>query len=376
MLYLDRVIEEHNLLQAIARVNRVGPEHKDKGFVVDYVGVGHHLKEALDNYLEREQKEIVESLSDPEQELEDLKKASQEIDDLLSRHGIQNLNDYDALFDLFYDEDTRFEYILAFRKFTRAFNLVMPRKEALDFLEEYLRFTEINVQAMQHLRDSRLSMKGIPEKLRKITDAYLESKGIQQKVAPISILDEDFLKQVEKRKRTKTKAAEIEHAIRHHIVISFDADPELYASFVEVLRQILQDFKDNWQRIYEELEKLRERIRNAEREPTYGLHRRKQMPFFRILKKEIFDTQDLTDNDIGSLVSLTQEVTGTLERELRLTGFWDNVPARNRLQGELQRSLLSEQNAKLPSMLQKWQPIIARIMELAQANNDVILYAP
>ena len=54
VLYLDKVIIAHNLLQAIARVNRVGGSGKDKGFVVDYVGIGHHLKKAIDNYDERE----------------------------------------------------------------------------------------------------------------------------------------------------------------------------------------------------------------------------------------------------------------------------------------------------------------------------------
>jgi type I restriction enzyme, R subunit len=56
VMYLDKVIVNHNLLQAIARVNRVSGETKDKGFVVDYVGIGHHLKKAIDNYDEREQK--------------------------------------------------------------------------------------------------------------------------------------------------------------------------------------------------------------------------------------------------------------------------------------------------------------------------------
>jgi type I restriction enzyme R subunit len=56
VLYLDRVIVAHTLLQAIARVNRVAGESKDKGFVVDYVGIGHHLKKAIDTYDEREQK--------------------------------------------------------------------------------------------------------------------------------------------------------------------------------------------------------------------------------------------------------------------------------------------------------------------------------
>ncbi len=68
VMYLDKVIIAHNLLQAIARVNRVGGESKDKGFVVDYVGVGHHLKKAIDSYDEREQKEVLDALSFPEEE--------------------------------------------------------------------------------------------------------------------------------------------------------------------------------------------------------------------------------------------------------------------------------------------------------------------
>jgi type I restriction enzyme R subunit len=62
VMYLDRVIVAHNLLQAIARVNRIGPEGKNKGFVVDYVGVGHHLKRALDTSAEKELEETLACL--------------------------------------------------------------------------------------------------------------------------------------------------------------------------------------------------------------------------------------------------------------------------------------------------------------------------
>jgi len=72
VMYLDKVIVAHNLLQAIARVNRVAGESKEKGFVVDYVGIGHHLKKAIDTYDEREQQEIIDTLSFPEEELREL----------------------------------------------------------------------------------------------------------------------------------------------------------------------------------------------------------------------------------------------------------------------------------------------------------------
>ena len=131
-------------------------------------------------------------------------------------------------------------------------------------------------------------MKGIPAKLRAITDAHLESRGIDTKVPPISILDEDFEKNVGGRRRTKTKAAEIEHAIRHHLDVDLDDDPDLRASFAEALAVIFERFRDNWNKIYEELEKLRTRIINASNEPTFGLHRKKQMPFFRMFQRELF----------------------------------------------------------------------------------------
>src|SRR4029079_2584055 len=99
VMYLDQVVLAHNLLQAIARVNRVGGESKDKGFVVDYVGIGHHLKKALDAYDEREQKEVIDALSFPEQELRELKDSHAEILGLLKKHGLTDLADHDAFFD-------------------------------------------------------------------------------------------------------------------------------------------------------------------------------------------------------------------------------------------------------------------------------------
>jgi type I restriction enzyme R subunit len=376
VMYLDKIIVAHSLLQAIARVNRVGGPSKDKGFVVDYVGVGHHLKKALDNYDEREQNEVLDVLSFPEEELRELQAGHAAIMDFLKAHGLTDLNDHDAFFDLFYDEDLRFEYISLFKKLTKSLNLVFPAKEALKFMGHYQRLAEINVLAEKHLRDGRLSMKGIPPKLRNITDAFLESRGIEVKIEPISILDEDFQKEVNSRNRTKTKAAEIEHAIRHHLDVELDDDPDLQASFAEALKKIFEELKDNWNQIYEELEKLRQRIINADKEPTYGLHRKKQMPFFRMLKKETFGDVELDEDAISSMVSLTQQVFNEVERELKLAGFWESIPARNKLRADIQKTLLQTEFYKVPGLVKNRAHIISRIMEIAEKNQDTILYAP
>jgi type I restriction enzyme R subunit len=394
VMYLDKVIVAHNLLQAIARVNRVGGESKDKGFVVDYVGVGHHLKRAIDNYDEREQKEVLDTLSFPEEELRGLKAGHAAIMEMLKKHRLTDLTDHDAFFDLFYNEDLRFDYMLAFKRLTKCLNVVFPARQALDYMDDYKALSEINVLAAKHFRDERLSMKGIPSKLRGITDEYLISKGIDVKIKPISILDADFQKQVDKRTRTKTKAAEVEHAIRHHLDVELDDDPDLQASFAEALAAIFEEFRNNWNKIYEELEKLRARIINAGKEPTYGLHRKKQMPFFRMFKREIYGedsveapvnlplaaegrvTYTVSEEDrVSHLVDLTQKVFLALERELKLTGFWESIPAQNKLKEEIQKIILSSEFLKLPGLVKNRANIISRVMEIAYKKNDTILYA-
>ena len=185
----------------------------------------------------------------------------------------------------------------------------------------------------------------------------------------------------------------MEHAIRHHLDVELDDDPELQASFAEALAAIFEEFRDNWNKIYEELEKLRQRIMSAAKEPTYGLHRKKQMPFFRMFKRETFgeifgeegrycrrSSRVLhdgmsADDKIGHLVDLTQKTFLAVERELKLTGFWESIPARNKLRADLQEVLLAPEFAKLPGLVKNRAHIISRVMEIAEKNNDIILYA-
>jgi len=371
VMYLDKLVRDHGLLQAIARVNRIGDEHKDKGFVVDYVGVGHHLKRALDSYEEREQSEILAAIESPDQALGELAQAHKAILELVEKYGLSDFSDMDAFYDLFYDEDIRFEYIQAFREFSRAFNLVMPSKEALNYFADYQRLVAANELANRHLGDSRLSMRGIPEKLRGIADQYVKSINIEQKIEPISILDADFQAEVQGHLRAKTKAAAVEHALRHHIEINLPTDPELFSNFAQELERILKEFADNWDKIYDELEKLRQRILAKDREITYGLDRLKQMPIFRFIRSEVFNDSDLTPDQIGVAVNLTQHIYQTLVREVRATGFWSSLPAQNKLKGQLQDMFLTEFN-DVPGLFEKRKSLIARLMEWARERHSLL----
>ena len=374
VLYIDRNISAHNLLQAIARTNRVYNADKDTGFVVDYVGIGHHLADALKDFDEKELKELTEDIDTDNDDLNKLVQAHKEIKAFITEQGIDSLDDLDAFYDLFYDEELCFKYSTLFRAFASAFAKVLPHKEALDYDADFRAFTEINAMAMRHFSDDRVSLDGVPKKLRAITDEHLQSKGISSKVEPISIFEQAFEDEMGKRKRKSTKAAGIEHALRHHIDINMDDDPALYASFAEELERIFEECKDNWEAIHKKLEELRKRMQTAKNEPTYGLHRKKQMPFFRILKKELFADKKLSDDDISRLVSLTQHFYNHIERELKNVGFLDSTPAQNKLKKFLMAVIQSPEFFKWKELRSKKDEIVSRLMEHAISRYDTIVY--
>jgi type I restriction enzyme R subunit len=389
VMYLDQVIRMHNLLQAIARVNRVYSVEKKQdsdsekreivekkyGFIVDYVGVGHHLRKALADYNERDQDKLTEALIPKDELIGQLKAAQRKVEQIIEKSGIVECYDYEAFYDLFYDEDMRFEFVLAFREFAKHLDALYPNKEALEYIKDFKYYSEINVKAEQHFRDQRISLKGITPKLRKVVDEHLISKGIDQKIKPISILDEDFIRSISQFSRDKTKASAIEHAVRHFIEVNVNEDPTLYNSFSEQLEQILIAFQENWNEAYKKLEELRKNIIKARTEDTHGLHRTKQIPFFNNYKAQFFGDAKLTDEQIALLVDLTQDVTALLETELKLKGFWERIPAQNRVKANLLDLILSpEYKDKLPDAFNKRQVFISSTMQIAKLKNETLLY--
>lgn len=377
VMYLDKVIVNHNLLQAIARVNRVYDDEKQVGFVVDYVGMGNHMKKALDAYWEKEQEEITGCLKDNAELFAELKTAYDELNKVFTEHGISLYSDPDDIFNLFYDEDIRHDFTEAFSRFSKALDNVFPRKEALDYLKDLNRFAEINTLASQHFLDTRMSMKGVSEKLRKVTDEFLKSKGITTKIEPISILDDKFFENVKAIKRKETKAAKVEHAIRNIINISMEEDPELYASFAEELRNILLAFKENWDEIYRLLEALREKMKAAKSQNKYGLNAKTQLPIFRKLNKYVYaERNDLNDDEVNNVLIWTKEIYGKLKIELALVGFWNNTPNVNKLSGEIQ-NYLAEFGNTVPSAFANRKVVANEVLSWARSESvtNAIIYA-
>jgi type I restriction enzyme R subunit len=68
VMYVDKRLKEHTLLQAIARVNRVA-HGKQRGFIVDYIGLANHLTDALTIYADEDLEDLRQGLKDLSSEI-------------------------------------------------------------------------------------------------------------------------------------------------------------------------------------------------------------------------------------------------------------------------------------------------------------------
>ncbi len=368
VMYLDNVIKEHNLLQAIARVNRVY-KNKSCGFVVDYVGVLKHLRESLAIYADEDIEEITQVVKNKAQSIDELRYTHSLINDFFKKYGIENWrSNIEECIDLLVDEETRNEFIMLIRNFNRAMDAVLPDPSALKYAADLKILSFIKESARNRYRDDKLSIKDASRKIREIVEEYLISKGVNPKIPPTPLFEDEFIERLEK-KTSKARAQELEYAIIEHIEKHYEVDPEFYERFSDRLKAILEEYRDNWDALAIELEKLRKSMKSGrESEQTFGFDPKKEMPFFGLLKQEIFGKQtieSLSNQDIDILVGLTKDVIEIVRREIQVVDFWDNYTKQKNLKSYIISNIFLPKSDSKKILFGKRNEIAQKLMELA-----------
>ena len=235
VMYLDKALKEHGLLQAIARTNRRA-DGKSHGLVVDYWGVSQDLQEALSVF----------SAADVEGAM---KPKGSELPRLQSRHAaamrffqkVSDKNNLEACVEVLEPEDVREEFNQAFRLFSKSMDLMLPDPKALPYADDLKWLGKIRGRARAKLRDDHLDLSGCGEKVRQLIEGAIHADGIQILVSQVSLFSKEFEERLEKLKSDEAKASEMEHAIKHEIHVHLDENPAFYESLRERLEKILED---------------------------------------------------------------------------------------------------------------------------------------
>ena len=366
VLYLDNVLKEHRLLQAIARVNRV---YKNKycGFVVDYVGVLKHLREALAIYADDDIEEISQVLVNKAKIKDELKYSHNRIENFFKNFEIDNWREsFEECIDLLADEKIRNEFITVVREFNKTFDKVIPDPEALKYTTDLKMINFIKESARQRYRDGKLSIKEASRKIREIIEEYLISQGVDPRIPPLTLLSEEFISKLNQ-KNSKSRAEELKYAIREHIEKHFEEDPELYERFSDRLKKVLEKYKENWDMLAQELEKFRNEIKKGrESEQKFDFDPKKEMPFFGLLKQMILGKEPIENYDkdqVDFLVSLTKGIIEIIKRKIKKVDFWENYTSQKDLKADIIYYLLKQ--PRDVDFLGKKNEIAQKLLELA-----------
>jgi len=206
-MYVDKPMRDHNLMQAIARVNRVFRD-KEGGLVVDYIGIAAELRRALQNYTENRGKgqptlDTAEALAKLKELMEIARGQLHGFDYSAYSKQATTLLLPAANYVLGLEEGKKrwFDVVVAI---TKAFSLCGTLDEAIVLREEIAFFQAIKaVIAKATTSDQKLSEDNKNIVLKQILDNAVVAQGVEDifKLAgldrpDISILSDSFLEEV------------------------------------------------------------------------------------------------------------------------------------------------------------------------------------
>ena len=353
VMYLDRKLSDHTLLQAIARVNRTN-KNKFRGYIVDYFGLSDYLTEALEMFSSEDIKGALVKLID---ELPKLKNAHTRV----RKHfdGL-DLSDLDACILSLEDEVKRQTFQTDFQIFSKQLDIILPDSAATPFLPDLRKLGKIAVGARNLFRDEQLSIVGAGEKVRELIEEHVYSTGVDPKIPPVDLLAGNYEEVLNQHKTSRSKASEIEHAIKQHIRINIDEDPEYYKKLSDRLKDIIRRHGEKWDELVQLLLDFRNDI---EKERKQGAEEagltETEFAFYNILLAELEGEKTIDEAKVKDVV---QSLVQMLDEATQIVDFLKKWDEQKRVRKDIKRIVIENFDESLV------KPVSERFMELAKVK--------
>ena len=361
VMYIDRSLKDHTLMQAIARVNRTY-KGKQAGFIVDYYGLSDHLTEALDMFSSEDVDGTYVTLRD---ELPKLKAAHTRVASVFSGMKGNDVDDY-VLF--LKDEALRQQFDMAFKRFARQMDVVLPDVAAKPFVADLKLWGKVQNAIRNRYRDPGLNIRDAGEKVRQLVDEHIISTGVDPKIPPIDLMDANFKASVEQIKSPESRASEIESAIKHHITVNLDEDPEYYRSLSLRLRDIIEKTNGKWEQQLELLQQMVSTIEADHKQAADDLGlSTTEFAFYNILMAEVTrhtGSETVAEDVHDEIKTTSQALVRVFEEATRIVDFFSKPDEVKRMKKEIKRAIMdcSFNDKTLVAVVQD------RFMELARTK--------
>ncbi len=326
-MYVYKPMSGHNLMQAIARVNRVFAG-KEGGLVVDYIGIAQALKQAMKFYSTNDRKKF----GDPDIKTTALKKFQEELEicrDLM--HGF-DYSDFRNASDL-----KRAEIIKGATNFMLAVDMNEKKNEYMkhatllhqsitlcrSLLNEDQRwesafFETVRVMILRLSGKGKVTKKDIDERIRELLKQSIKSEGVinlfQNIGMEFSLNDPAFLEELSKMKEKNISIQILENLLKDKVKIFQHKNLVMSEKFSEMLNNALSSYLKGMltnEEVIQELLKLAQQIKETEQQGNdLGLSDEEKAFYDALTRPQA--VRDVYEND--ELVAMTKELTETLRK--------------------------------------------------------------
>jgi len=255
VLYIDKELKEHGLLQAIARTNRLH-EGKDYGLIVDYRGLIEKLDTAMDMYsgagLENfDGGDLKGVVVDVMSAIGNLRSAYTQLVELFAPVG--SISDAEAVEVFLADDKMRQDFYTLLCAFGRALHLVLNAEQAYNALskEERQKYQDTFIFFSKVRRSVKLQYCDAIDNaeyeplMQNLLDTHLSVAGLKKITSPIDILNkDDFEKELEELGSLRSKADAIASRMTRSISEKRDENPAYYDSFSKRIRDALALYRE------------------------------------------------------------------------------------------------------------------------------------
>lgn len=287
-IYIDKPIQEHNLIQTISRVNRKYAS-KEKGLVVDYIGIKTAMNKALKQFSQMDSQnfeDINASIVVVRDQLDLLAKLFYKFDTTLYFSGsaieqLECLNFASEYVQLTKELETRFMYIV--KRLKSAYDICCGSEEFSQNEKDYIHFyLAIRSIVIKLTRGDAPDTAQMNSKVIKMIEEALKSEGVEEifklgseEESQIDIFDEDYINKINKIKLPNTKikllqqllAKALEEFKKVNKVKAVDFSKK-FSALVEkynerkeedvLVSEVLNDFTDEIIDLYHALQKEKE----------------------------------------------------------------------------------------------------------------------
>jgi len=252
VLYVDKPLKEHSLLQAIARVNRLF-DGKDFGYIIDYRGVLGELNEAMETYNALEgydEEDVAGTITDVAAIVALLPQHHQQLVDVFKT---VNTQDNEALEQFLEPQDIRDHFYEMLNQYAKTLKVALgseifyentPDAQIKRYQRDLKTYHNLRQSVKQRYAEV-VDYKDYEEKVRKVMDSYIGVTGVTTLTQLVNIFDQQaFDEEVARVEGVTAKADTILYRLKRTITERMDTDPAFYQKFSQMIDDTIRAFRE------------------------------------------------------------------------------------------------------------------------------------